>query len=110
MADLHKNDIGTKIVLFIRNNGSAWTEVQNATTMKIKLTPISTEETQEFTASFAQSPDGTGDGTDGKIEYVTTATGDLPVAGRYEVQGYLVIPGVFTGHTKSTRMMVGDTR
>lgn len=109
MDEFHKGDVGARLIITIKEQGVAWSAVQNATTKTIKWAPKTTGITQEFAANFAQAPEGAGDGSDGKLEYITTSTSDLPETGTYEVQAYLVIPSVWTGHTQKGFMTVKPT-
>lgn len=107
MADFHKNDIGARLVVTILENGAAF-DVSGASTKQLKYTHRKTGVTKTFTASFGQAPEGNGTGTDGKLEYSTTTTADLDDTGPWDVRAYLVIPGVWTGHTQKATITVGE--
>ena len=104
----HKGDIGSVLVIHITEDGVDF-DVSSQTTMQIKLKPRSNEALKTFAAAYAVAPNGNGLGTDGKIQYVTVSTGDLDQIGAYDVQAYLVLPGLWTGHTQSATFTVGDT-
>jgi hypothetical protein len=81
---IHVGDVGTVITVTIyEDDGTTAIDVSTASTKTIYFKkPDGTK--LAATASF------TTDGTDGKI-YYTTVTGDISVAGTYQVQGYVII-------------------
>lgn len=106
MADFHKGDIGARLIVEIRESGSAM-DISTATTKQLKYTPRGSGTVKTFTASFAGAPEGNGTGTDGKLEYSTTATSDLDEVGIYDVRAYVVMP-TWTGHTQKATITVDD--
>ncbi len=106
---IHKEDVGTKFIVTILKGGVALDlkaiddGAGEVTTKQIKL----------------KSPDGTvaahtatyyTDGSDGKI-YFTTSADHLYVAGRWEIQGFIVVTGgddAGQWHTDKVEFMVLD--
>ena len=81
-SQIHEGDIGTKLLVTVTDDGSI-VDISSASTLDI----------------FIKKPDGTilsrsgtleTDGTDGKMYYITVL-GDLDVAGKYKLQGRVVI-------------------
>lgn len=97
-ADLHLNDVGTLILITIKE-GSAAVDISSATVQqfdfKKKDGTTFTVDTQFFT-----------DGTDGVMEYITLA-GDIDQVGKWSVQPYLEMPN-WQGHTQKVDFRVGD--
>ena len=83
--DIHVGDIGTVIEVAIVDQAGVAVDISLATTKEIILKkPAGTTDTK--TAAFS------GDGTDGKMRFVTTLAGDLDTDGDWFVQGHVVIP------------------
>ena len=98
MSDLHKGDIGTAIQVTVTLEDGT-TDISAATTRTIKVRrPDGT--TASWTASFDT------DGTDGVLTY-TTIAGDLPQAGAWSGQAYLVFP-TGTWHSEPFDFTVGE--
>lgn len=84
MSDIHKGDVGTTFILTIMD-GAAVIDISSASTMEIYLTdPALSKST--YTASH------TTDGTDGKMEYATTAANVLDTTGAWLWQGRVALP------------------
>lgn len=80
-----KNDEGVVIRLTItKESDNTALDISSATTRQILIEKPSGGTALTKTATL------TGDGTDGQMEYATIS-GDLDEAGRYEVQGRVVI-------------------
>jgi hypothetical protein len=84
MSDIHVGDIGTVFILTIQD-GAQIVDISAATTMEITMTNPSVSKTVH-TASH------TTDGTDGKMEYETTAANVLDEEGTWQWQGRVVLP------------------
>ncbi len=83
MSNMHVDDIGTIIQVIVEEENSV-VDISTATTKEILLhKPDGSMVTK--TASF------TTDGTDGAIKYATL-TGDLNLAGKWQVEGHIVMP------------------
>jgi hypothetical protein len=80
-----KGDIGTAIRLTItKQSDGTVLDISTASTKQIILrSPAGKVKT--FTATLVT------DGTDGKMEYITAAAADLDEAGKWDVQGRVVI-------------------
>ena len=91
-AEVHFKDIGTILRLTIyRNNGDVEATLGSASTIQIKLSkPSGTVSVK--TAVL------TGDGSDGRMEYVTIAD-DLDETGTWGIQGYAVWSSAKKLHT-----------
>lgn len=86
-SEVHVGDIGSKLILAITDDGVAF-DISTALVMKIRLQkPGSEKVVVEFTATLAT------DGTDGLMQYATTAAADLDVAGVWLIQGYIEMAG-----------------
>jgi hypothetical protein len=81
-SQIHKDDTGTKLLVTLTDDGVA-VDISSATGLTI----------------YIRQPDGTvltrsgtlnGDGTDGKMYYLTAA-GDLDAAGQYKIQGKVTL-------------------
>ena len=84
MASIYLNDWGTVFEVTLVDELAAAVDVSTATTQEIVFRkPDGTVETK--TSTFTNT------GTDGKIEY-TTVAGDLDVAGRWTIQGHVILP------------------
>lgn len=84
MADPHVDDIGTVFQVYLRDGETA-IDVSGATTKQIKFEDAEGTVTTQ-TAAFLT------DGTDGVITYTTVAD-DLSVAGKWKIQGFVVLAG-----------------
>ena len=82
-SQIHKDDIGTKLLLTVTDDGTA-VDISSASSLSV----------------FIRKPDGTvltrtgtlnTTGTDGKMYYITLA-GDLDAAGHYKIQGKVILP------------------
>lgn len=105
---IYQNDIGARIVFRVKKRGGdPYDAISSASTRTLKLTsPSGIEKT--FPLAFATSPFGNGLGTDGVVEYVTTATSDLDEAGRWEAQGFFVFSATDQRHTQPVVLHVGE--
>lgn len=84
MTDIHKGDVGTTFILTIMD-GASVVDISSASTKEIYLTdPALSKST--YTASL------TTDGTDGKMEYATTAANVLDTTGTWLWQGRVALP------------------
>ena len=83
MSDIYVNDIGTIFRATIKDGGVE-KDISSATVMQIIFRDPDGVETTK-TAVF------TTDGSDGKIQY-TTVSGDLDLAGKWVLQGYVETP------------------
>lgn len=83
--EIHVGDIGTYIVLIIKDENDEIVDVSGATAMTIVITKPSGTRT-EYTADFYI------DGSDGCISYVTV-DGDLDESGLYRAQGIVELDG-----------------
>jgi len=99
METLIKGGIGVTVKLLVTENGVA-VDLSGATVKKIYLED-SEGTVQEFDADFSTT------GTDGYIEYITTAITDLPTVGRVYAQAYLEY-GIFKGYTSKAEFLVLD--
>lgn len=77
------NNIGVKFLVTIKDQDCEIIDVSTATIKKIYLK--NPEDTVLEKTAFFET-----DGTDGKI-YYTTVDGDLDMAGRWKIQGYVEI-------------------
>lgn len=83
-ATAHIGDIGTRFELIVTDEDDAIVDISSATTKEmIFKPPCGVPKTQ--TAAFVT------DGTDGKIEYVTTAASDLDEAGTWYRSAHVVL-------------------
>jgi hypothetical protein len=104
---VYKGDIGARIVLNVKQRNGDPYSVATASTKTLKLTAPSGS-TKSFTLAFATSPFGNGLGTDGAVEYVTTATSDLDESGRWTAQGFFVFSATDQRHTQPVVIHVGE--
>jgi len=84
MTDIHKGDIGTTFILTIMD-GAAVVDISGYSTIEIYFTDPALAKTTHA-ASL------TTDGTDGKMEYATTAANVLATTGQWQWQGRVVLP------------------
>tara|TARA_A100001515_G_scaffold140044_1_gene135279 strand:+ start:1058 stop:1363 length:306 start_codon:yes stop_codon:yes gene_type:complete len=95
-SQIHESDIGTKLVITVKDNGSV-VDISSASSLTI----------------FIKKPNGTiltrtgtleTDGTDGKMYYIVVA-GDLDAAGVYKIQGRVVLTsGTFSTSTANFKV------
>lgn len=104
---VYQNDLGARIVLRVKQRNGDPYSLAGTSTRTLKLTTPSGVQ-KSFTLSFATSPFGNGLGTDGVVEYQTTATSDLSEAGRWEGQGFFVFSGTDQRHTQPFIFHVGE--
>lgn len=92
----HVGDVGTEFVVQILTCDTCGTnqlvpvDVSTAITKEICLK--SPDATVSYAAAFASAPCGVGDGTDGKISYVTIAAGDLDRDGTWCIAAKVIFP------------------
>jgi len=84
MTDIHKGDIGTTFILTIMD-GAEVVDISGSTTREIYLT-------DPALSKATHSASLTTDGTDGKMEYATTAANVLDTTGSWQWQGRVVLP------------------
>ncbi len=85
MADnIHIGDIGTIFTVTIKDEDGTVVDVSTDSTQEI-ICAKPNGDTVTQTSSF------TTDGTDGKIQFTTTAAGDLDKKGKWHLQGKVVI-------------------
>ena len=97
-GEVHKSDIGTAFRVTVQDGETA-VDVSGATTKQIVFQkPSGTSVTK--TAAFVT------DGTNGQIQYVTI-DGDLNEAGKWIMQGYVVL-AAWQGHTDIYQFEVYD--
>jgi len=95
-SEIHVDDVGTVFRVTIID-GSTAVDVSSASTLQfIFLKPDKTK--------FIVTASPTNTGTDGVIQYITLP-GDLSLAGRYEIQAYIVI-GTSSWRTESKGFLV----
>lgn len=82
-SEIHVNDIGTKFLVTIKDDGSI-VDVSNASVILVKIR-------KPDDVVLAQNGILDSDGTDGKI-YYTTQAGDLDQAGTYKLQVTVHLP------------------
>jgi hypothetical protein len=96
-CEIHKGDIGTKLLLTVTDCGTV-VDISTATTLAI----------------YIRKPDGTilsrigtleTDGADGKTYYITEA-GDFDVAGSYKIQGKVAFPSGASYYTSTATFRV----
>ncbi len=107
MADFHKGQIGARLVVTIKEKGSAF-DLSSATTLELHYKRRDGGTTKIFTASVANPPQGNGSGTDGKLEYTTTASTDLDEAGTWDAWPYIVTTN-HNGFSQKVTFTVADT-
>ena len=78
---VHNGDVGTIFRLTIKDTAGAAIDVSTASVKYIYFQDPSGVKTQKTAAFYT-------DGTDGKIQYTTTA-GDIDLVGTWMVQGYV---------------------
>jgi hypothetical protein len=104
-AVLHKGVVNA----FLRwtcKNGASVLDVSTATVKQVKVrAPDGTQDTWDLV--FSTKTGATGDGTDGKVEYVTDGT-DVALPGTYTWQIYLEL-GDWEDHSLAGIFLVKDT-
>lgn len=98
-ADIRQGDIGTELVVEIVDEDGTVIDVSAATTKTIKLKKPGADGTVSEKTAVLDT-----DGTDGKIVYVTIAD-DLDTAGRWKIQGYVVL-GSNKWHSQEAEFLV----
>lgn len=82
-SEIHVGDIGTQLILTIKDDGAV-VDIGDATTLQVII----------------KKPDGIAypkagtlltDGSDGKIQYISL-DGDFNAAGNYKIQGKVIMP------------------
>lgn len=86
VEEVHIGDIGTAIILEILERGAAL-EIPADAVMKIWALKPDKETSVEWNATLHT------DGTDGKIQYITTQASDLDMVGSWRVQGHVEFGG-----------------
>lgn len=103
MATIRKNDVGTAFRWTVYEGAPV--DLAGATTKQVKFTrPDATQLTK--TLVFSTKSSDKGDGTDGRVEYVSVA-GDLNQKGTYKWALYFVMPG-WTGNSIEGTFVVED--
>lgn len=95
LPDIHKNDVGTELVIKFVDEEGEIIDISTATTKQILLR-------KPGSATVTKTGEFDTDGTDGLLKYVTTKVGsvyDLDRAGQWQIQGFAVI-GTNEWHTK----------
>lgn len=106
-AFVYKNDIGARIVVRVRRRDGSVYSVSSANPRTLKLTsPSGVEKT--FPLAFATAPFGNGLGTDGNVEYVTQAEGDLSESGPWKGQCFFDFSATDKRHTQPFVFHVGE--
>lgn len=95
--DLHLNDIGTRILITIKEGASA-VDISTATVMEFDFK-------KKDGTNLTVDAEWETDGTDGIMEYVTIE-GDIDQLGKWSVQPYLELPN-WQGHTQKIDFRVG---
>lgn len=83
--EIHTGDIGTTIILVVKDEDDEIVDISGATAMTIVITEPSGTRT-EYTADFYT------DGADGMMSYVTVE-GDIDEAGLHRAQGIVELDG-----------------
>lgn len=91
MADIHVNDIGTELVVVVKDEDEAVVDVSGAT-KTIKLTKPDGVDVPKSAVNDTT-------GTDGKIRYNTIAN-DLDQPGLWQIQGFVEMASGQKWHTK----------
>lgn len=97
-ADLHLSDIGTQILITIKENNVA-VDLSTATVKQFDFK-------KKDGTTMVKEADFYTDGSDGILEYITIA-GDIDQVGKWSVQPYLELPN-WQGHTQKIDFRVGD--
>ena len=82
--EIHVNDVGTRLIITIKESGSA-VDISSATSLQIVIKSPDTTTSTKNASLYT-------DGTDGKITYILTS-GDVSVSGRYKIQAIVQIDG-----------------
>lgn len=104
---VYKNDIGARIVLRVKQRDGSAYPLGTVSTRELKLTSPSGV-TKTFSLAYATSPFGNGTGSDGVVEYQTTASSDLDESGRWTGQGFFVFSVTDQRHTQPFVFHVGE--
>jgi len=97
-ADLHLDDIGTQILITIKEDNVA-VDLSTATVKQFDFK-------KKDGTTMVKEADFYTDGTDGILEYITIS-GDIDQVGKWSVQPYLELPN-WQGHTQKIDFRVGD--
>lgn len=97
-ADLHLNDVGTQILITIKE-GNVAVDLSTATVKQFDFK-------KKDGTTVVKDADFYTDGTDGILEYITL-DGDIDQVGKWSVQPYLELPN-WQGHTQKVDFRVGD--
>lgn len=104
LPDIHKNDVGTELVVAFVDEDGDIINISSASTKQILLR-------KPGSAAVAYPGDFDTDGSDGLLKYVTTkvlGVYDLDRAGTWSIQGYVIV-GTDEYHTaKSTFEVAGN--
>jgi hypothetical protein len=95
--DLHLNDIGTRILITIKEGADA-VDISTATVMEFDFK-------KKDGSTFTVDAEWDTDGTDGVMEYITVED-DIDQLGKWSVQPYLEMPN-WQGHTQKIDFRVG---
>lgn len=85
MAQFHIADIGATRILTVKENGAAL-DISAATSLSVKV------ERPDGT-SFTKTPTFVTDGSNGKVQWLTTLAGDLSLEGVYHDQVSFTLSG-----------------
>ena len=97
---LQKNDVGTYLRMVIRDEDGQAVDLTTATTVQEKIyKPATTPTTMVKDAVVEDAVGG--------IIYYITVSGDLDVAGLYQIQAYIEMPA-WTGHSNTLKFYVDD--
>ena len=98
LETIHMGVIGLALELEVLDETGAAVNLSAASVLQLKLRAPGGN-TETYTAVLS------GDGTDGKMRYVTTSTEDLDAAGTWTKQGYIEV-GTFKGYTSRSTFEV----
>ncbi len=99
MSRVFRNDKGTKFRITVKED-SVVVDISTATTMRIYLKP-------EGQVTITKTAVLSGDGTDGKMEYISTS-GVISRIGLWKIQGEVVFPSGNTFRTEIGGFNVGE--
>lgn len=100
MSEIHVGDTGVALRFTVVDETDAAIDISTATTKDVLLKPPNNGALKTFAGAFVAG------GTGGGLEYVTVTAADLDVAGTWERQVHLVLPGVGDFRTSVVRMEV----
>jgi hypothetical protein len=101
LETIHVGVIGLVIELEVLDENGDPKDLSSASVLEIKLRAPGGS-TTTYTAVLS------GDGTDGKMRYVTASADDLDTVGQWTKQGYIEV-GSFKGHTSRCTFQVYPT-